>query len=69
MLLGLSQEKSKITKFPISKENSNQKVPYKMATSKAQTHQRMENNCHIPNWLQSFPVPFKLQRLDCLKKL
>ena len=33
------------------KENSKRKVPYQMTKSKAQTHQKMENPCHIRDLL------------------
>ena len=46
--------RSKITKILNSKENSKWKVPNEMAKSKAQTHQNMDYNCHIPDYVQAF---------------
>ena len=46
-------KKSKITKILNSKENSKRKVPNQKAKSKVQTHQQMDNNCHIPDLVHS----------------
>ena len=46
--------KSKITKVLNSEENSKRKVPNQITKSNHKTHQRINNNCHIPDFVQSF---------------
>ena len=60
--MGSFLKKSKITKNPKSEDNSKLKVPNQMTkSSKAQTNQRLENNCHIHDLVQAFCICRKWQ--------